>query len=66
MKDLVYQANLVSDAYSRYSHPNLIRFSFMMAELFQLFGENREAANFYTRIGNLLPDTTMLKAMCFE
>ena len=72
MKDVVATANGIYDLYSKgmSAHANssqsLIRFSLMMAELFQCFGEHGHAADFFVRLANKLADKAILKAMCFE
>ena len=44
----------------------MIRFSLMMGELLQTFGEHENAAFFFIRLANKLADKAILKAMCFE
>mmetsp|Transcript_11765 Transcript_11765/g.14912 ORF Transcript_11765/g.14912 Transcript_11765/m.14912 type:complete len:109 (-) Transcript_11765:2874-3200(-) len=48
------------------SSQSMIRFTLMMTELLQLFGEYEHAATFFVRLANRLADKAILRAMCFE
>ena len=67
-KDLVSNANQIYETYQKGTNPSvsLIRFSLMMVELFQKFGKNQEAADFFIRIATALNDTAILKPMFYE
>ena len=72
IKDVIQTANSIYEMYAKgqqaqqNSSQSLIRFSLMMAELLQQFGEHEHAASFFVRLANKLADKAILKAMCFE
>lgn len=72
MRDLISTANGIYEMYhtgskvNQNSSQSMIRFTLMMTELLQLFGEHEHAATFFVRLANRLADKAILRAMCFE
>ena len=72
IKDLVQNANAIYEMYHTgskvhtHSSQSMIRFTLMMTELLQSFGEYDHSANFFVRLANRLTDKAILRAMCFE
>ena len=67
-KDVVGTAHQIYSTYSKgfNGSSSLIRFSLMMVELFQLWGEHQAAADFFIKIATMLTDNAILKPMFFE